>query len=98
MRLQEWIDNKTSELMGQKYKKAQVKSAKEIRIARHSISYDLFGAKDVALDAEVKDVARDDLPDTRDYNKYLPGVQVCFEVLKPRKRKTEREYFYVLIV
>lgn len=98
MDLQEWIDNKIEELKTeQKYKVAIFKQAKEIKLARYSTSYDLFCAKDVALDTEVKDVDKNSLPDTMNTDEYVSGVQVILEVLKPRKRKTEREYLTVQI-
>ena len=92
MTLQEWINTKTSEMKGQKYREVILKQAIEVKMTRFAIQYELFTAKAVPMETTVT-ADRSSLS-SRDF---VPGVMVTFEVLKPRKRKMEREHFYLQI-
>lgn len=99
MTLQEWIDNKTQELKGLKYREVQApKVATEAGLARHSTMIELFTAKEIPMDTEVQDLDRASLPDTMRSSEYAPGAQVVFRVIKPRCRKLETEIFYAQII
>lgn len=99
MKLQEWIDNKIAELKGkQKYREVTFKQTKSVKMSCHAIQEMFsFGTIDdsVALDIEIKDINRKELPVTYNDGEYIDAIKITLEVLKPRKRKTEREYFYV---
>lgn len=99
MKLQEWIDNKINELKEQnKYREVTFKTTKLVKMSRHATQESfIFGVTDdsVKLDTEVKDVIRENLPITYNSDEYVDAVKITLEVLKPRKRKTEREYYYV---
>ena len=99
MKLQEWIDNKTQELkVEKKYREAIFKVARPAQVGRNSISFMLFDPTQIPLDAEVKELDRSSLPSSYSSNDMVEAAMVTIEVLKPRKRKAEREDFYVQLV
>lgn len=101
MTLQDWIDQKAAELKTEmNYREAVFRDTLPCKLSARSVQMHLsIGGPNetVPLDTEVKEVDRSLLPDTFLDIEYLPGVQVTFEVLKPRKRNTQREYFYLLV-
>ena len=101
MTLQDWIDQKAAELKTEmNYREAVFRDTLPCKLSARSVQMHLsIGGPNetVPLDTEVKEVDRSLLPDTFLDIEYLPGVQVTFEVLKPRKRYTQHEYFYLLI-
>lgn len=96
MTLQEWVNTKTSEMKGQKYREVILKQAVEVKMNRFTIQYELFTAKAVPMETTVT-ADRSSLSDSLSSRDLVPGVMVTFEVLKPRKRKMEREHFYLQI-
>lgn len=99
MNLQEWIDNKTTELKTEnKYREVTFSKVKPVKMSRHAIQEMFsFGAVDdsVSLGTEIKDINRNELPITYNDDEYVDAIRITLEVLRPKKRKTEREYFYV---
>lgn len=102
MKLQEWIDNKVTELKTQnKYREVIFKQTKMVKMSRNMMqeSYDFTGEDtNIPLDVEVKDINRDDLPITHNSDEYVDAIKITLEVLKPRKRKFISEYYYVKLV
>ena len=102
MKLQEWINNKIGELKDQNnYREAVLKITKPVKMSYNMISESFsFGTVDdsVLLDTEITDVDISKLPVTYNDDEYVNAIKITLEVLKPRKRKTEREYFYVKVV
>lgn len=96
MTLQEWINAKTSEMKGQKYREVIFKQAIEVKMTRFTIQYELFTAKSVPMETIVT-AEWSSLSNSLSSRDLVPGVVVTFEVLKPRKRKMEREHFYLQI-
>ncbi len=97
MTLQEWINAKVNELSAKGYRKVEHKDSIECGLARGAYQLDLFTARQVPLDAEVKEPPREELPDSLGAE-FAPGVYVSMEVLPPRKRKTRTEGYRLLLV
>lgn len=93
MKLSEWIEQTRAALLTNGYRKAEFEEASEAAIGRRSTRVSLFTAKPIALDAMVSTIGREELSDG--FDEMVPAVRVTFEVLKPRKRKVDREYFYL---
>ncbi len=99
MKLESWINNKIVELkQDKKYREASFDVAKPVRLARNTYCLELFSSAVVPLDAQVKEIDDGSLPNTGKSEEYLPGVMVWFKVLQPRKRKTSKEYYNLLLV
>lgn len=93
MTLEAWIAQTQAALLTNGYRKVEFKKAEEANIGRCSVRVSLFTAKPIALDTIVSIINREELSDG--FDEMVPAVQVTFEVLKPRKRKVDREYFYL---
>lgn len=98
MKLGDYVESKKAELLKGGYRQVELKRAEECKIGKHCTSIMLFTAKQIPLDAEVEEVDRSTLPDGYGDNSTVPGVQVTFEVVKPRCRKETWEYFYIKAV
>jgi hypothetical protein len=101
MKLQTWIEKKTEELKTvKKYREVKFDRADPCEIGRNFNSYILsfYGNKTIETSTEIdENFDRKSLPDTFSEDSKVEGVMVTFKVLKPRKRKTESEYFYLKI-
>ena len=99
MKLQIWIEKKTEELKTvKKYREVKFNKAESCKIGRKSTEYLLFNNSTIETSTEIdENFDRKSLPDTFSEDSKVEGVMVTFKVLKPRKRKTESEYFYLKI-
>ncbi len=99
MKLQTWVDNKANELrLEQKCREVKFTQVKPVKMSSTMIqeSFSLFGEdQKISLEVEIEEIDRSKLPKTYNSDEYMDAVKVVFEVLKPRKRKSQREYFYV---
>jgi hypothetical protein len=101
MKLEKWIEKKTEELKTvKKYREVKFDRADPCEIGRNFNGYILSfcGSKRIETSTEIdENFDRKSLPDTYSEEGKVKGVMVTFEVLKPRKRKKESEYFYLKI-
>ncbi|HBF77164.1 MULTISPECIES: hypothetical protein [Clostridium] len=95
MLLKEWIENKKNELTESKaYKSVSFSHVSNVEIERNMTSeiFDLNRKQEIPMDTEVKDFVRSELTTK------IQGLQITFEVVKPRCRKPEKLYLYVKVV
>ena len=98
MTLQEWVDEKKSDLMAKGYRKVELtKDVRPAMMGSRGVSFDVFSREVISMDTKVKDVDRDNLPPGFNEEGMIPAAMVTLDVLPPRKRKVRTETFYVAI-
>jgi hypothetical protein len=94
MILNEWIENKTNEIIESKtYKSVNYSGVRNVEIERNITSeiFDFNGIKEISMNTEVEDFVRSELTTK------IKGLKITFEVVKPRCRKPEKLYLYVKV-
>lgn len=94
MLLNEWIENKKSELVESKaYKSVDFLCVSNVEIERNMTSeiFDFNGRKEISMNTEVEDFIKSELTTK------IKGLKITFEVIRPRCRKSERLHLYVRV-
>lgn len=93
MKLSEWIKNKETELLhSEGFRVAELYDMNKCKITLYSTAtmYELSGDTYINTDIEVYEVNRKELG-----NKEINGIEIAFNVIKPRCRKPSRKRFCV---